>query len=230
VVALLTTILLYLQSLFTSVSSPVGLTILFVSVFVVVILVDYMEHRVRPSVGAALGDVLRSCVRDSVDITTVAHFLADSREEDLVDGDEVHVLTNSLEGYDLSPAALRIIAENVREGVRYIYYLPGLPTLAAEKDRFVHEITTRVAGLPATTIDERLRFYRADEDALYSFAVVSARAIHAAYWYITTPSRDGRADPELVILKLRRDLRDRVIGVMTRLRRRHSTLASTRGL
>jgi len=254
VIALLSVLVLFLQSLFTG-SAVIRIPFVFAGLFALILVARVLEERLSPQIMPVLRRLFNSCAREGSRITTVSEFLVQTDEEGLKRGDEVHVLTNSLFGYDMTPPAVQVIANNLLEGVRYIYYLPcgrEYPNIANEKDSFV-KLVSDECHLSGNEINSYLRFLLIEEDCLFNFAVVrrTAAGTADAYWYITTPAQSPPADSEplesgplspqseaspsfknpwLIILKLHGPLADELLNVFLFLGKSKTALATSPGL
>lgn len=238
--AALSTLVLFLQTLFDGDGKYVRVPLVFLSLVAVIASVRYLEHRLAPPAIQTLRQILNSCAKQASRITTVAKFLTQTDEDSLISGDEVHILTNSLKGYDMTPPAMAVIADNLRDGVRYIYYLPQkseYPGLEQEKEGFVRSVE-QASGRPNRVVEENLRIYLVEEPCLYNFAVVfrAAPSEFKGYWYITTPSPPEQSDipkpepptvskaetdldPSLVILRLSTEMTEDLWRLFAHLRR-----------
>ncbi len=256
-VALLSTLVLLLQSRLAGRSSSIQIAAVFGAMFLILFVVQFLERRFIPTPLSVLRRILNSCAREGYRVTTVRDFLTETSEEDLLRDDEVHVLTNALESYDMTPPATEVIAKNIRDGVKYIYYLPGIeeyPTLGDEKDAFVNGIHAYDPTLSAQDIDANVLFYVINEECLYNFAIVRrrSRGTMSAYWYVTTPGPDVKTqspwpgseeqrvtqstdvekqvDRRLVILAVDRNLCDELFRVFQELGRGRQVAALSAGL
>jgi hypothetical protein len=159
----------------------------------------------------ALQRIVNSTSRGAMEITTVRAFLDKTDEKALVAGDEVIVLTNDLEGYDLKPEAVEVTGGNVIEGVKYVFLLPVAEASYLAKDAATlrRSIEAKYPGKTAM-IDQNLVFRWVNIPVLYHFAIVRRErpAVTAGYWYVTAPPAQSASQPDLAISTLTRDHRN----------------------
>jgi hypothetical protein len=192
-------------------------------IFVIVLLLFYVNERIKqivaPNAMKVLRPILNSCARDAFEITTIHDFLIETSEDSLAAGDEVLILTNSLDAYDTTAPAVRVIARNLKDGVKYVYFLEvdEYPALLDEIDRFVGLLLREPTGLAPNLLGQHLIFYSVVEECIHNFAIVKVRGNVRGYWYITTPSNTDPKERQLVILEMRRDHRDNLLKLFQRL-------------
>nr|AAU43685.1 hypothetical protein GZ26D8_16 [uncultured archaeon GZfos26D8]QNO53166.1 hypothetical protein NDOAJMFA_00016 [Methanosarcinales archaeon ANME-1 ERB6] len=205
----------------TMIGLPLTILIVVLSISVIVIVMDRIKNKYQPDLQNILGKILNSCAKDplKLKITTIRNFLDKTKEESLIMGDKVHILTNSLKTYDLTAPAVKVIADNLRDGVHYIYYLSPkkYPVLIAEKDKFVDLILKEREDLNKDHINSNLIFYTIDEKCLYNFATVTKKGATEGYWYVATLSPE-ESSPNLTILTLSEDDTNELVKAFTRLR------------
>ncbi len=221
VVGLLSAIAVLLKLDYAPDNSAMGFVVLVLLLSGIVAIGDLAKEKLQPKLVESLAPLLNSCARDSLSITSVATFLEKTEEHQLAEGDEVHVLTNTLASYDSTVPALNVISENVKEGVKYIYYVSQsrFPALELEKSEFIGRLKNDY-HVKDEVLAERIQFYVFDEECLFNFAVVQARGHVTGYWYITTPPKRGATVNSLIILTLPNDHRDVLLGVFEQLRGR----------
>lgn len=203
------------EPILTKLFGSFSIVVVAILLFLALILLDVVKNRYRPGIMDILPGILNSCARNKLEITTIDDFLQETKESSLGRGSEVHVLTNSLESYDLTLPALKVIARNLANNVKYIYYLHvgEYPQLADQKDRFVNLLLNERKDLTHDNIDSNLIFHIIDEPALYNFSIVKAQGAKG-YWYVTTVP-EGSAN--LAILLLDQDNIDKLMKVFSRL-------------
>jgi molybdopterin converting factor small subunit len=113
-------------------------------------------------------------MKNNIFINTAEVNDANSSEQFLRDGDEIHIVTNALETYDLP--ILDKIAERLMQGVSYYYYLPAQSVKVRKNGKkFFEEIEKYVQSkkeiskeLKTTTL-KKIRFYNIGEESDYCY-------------------------------------------------------------
>lgn len=133
-------------------------------------------------------------------ITTVREFLTATKEESLTAGDRVMILTNNLRNYDLLPGTVKIIADNIKEGVIYEYFLPVTndPTLREELKSLMEALIRHDIRL--NMLKENLRIHDITDPLTYSYAIVQQNRETRAYWYVATEPQ--QSDAKLAIIRV----------------------------
>lgn len=205
----------------TMIGLPLTILIVVLSISVIVIVMDRIKNKYQPVLQNTLGGILNSYAKDplKLKITTIRNFLDESKEESLTMRDEVHIITNSLKTYDKTPPAVKVIADNLRDGVHYIYCLSPkeYPVLIDEKNEFVDLILKERKDLNRDHINSNLIFYNIDEKCLYNFATVTKKGDTEGYWYVATLSPE-ESSSNLTILTLSEGDTNELVKVFKRLR------------
>lgn len=190
----------------------------FIIILFLIVITDQIKERLTPETPKILRNIINDCARNAFEITTIHDFLVETKEESLNAGDEVHILTNSLEGYDATRPAVKVISQNLEDGVKYLYYLPAkeFPALTDETSDFVAKIFRERSTLPPSVINSNLVFFEIDEECIYNFAIVKTKGTVRGYWYITTPSSNDPKLRQLVIMEMANSDRDRLLKLMKR--------------
>jgi hypothetical protein len=131
-----------------------------------------------------LVNITNNIPKNEAMITTVSDFLDLSKEEALIKGDVVKILTNNLSNYDLLDKTIDIMADNLAEGVCYEYYLPLENDYQLEED--LKKLIKKIAE--KTSINSFLNFkiFKTKQPLLFSYAVVKNNRDLNGYWYIAT--------------------------------------------
>jgi hypothetical protein len=220
-IAALSTCLIFLDKFLPNFNKLILILIIFGLILSLNILEDYVT-RLQAHPTFVLRKILNSAQRETLEITTIQKFLTAAAEARLTRGDSVHILTNSLESYDLNEYYIdNALADNLKEGVKYYYYLPK-----DNRDRLIEEKTLLVnilvkKGIDPTVLQDTLIFYLVDDGCMYNFATIhskSQKQTLKGYWYLTMPSPDKAGDVNLVVLALRKDHSDELDKLLTTLR------------
>lgn len=228
ILSILSTLIILIELLFNSFINKFGemITIMFavIPIFLISILIDFVKDKYQPEVLNILREIHNSCARDQLDITYIGGFLQETDEISLSKGDEVKVLTNSLESYDSTPPSLKVIAKNLYENVKYIYYVSPTeyPTLLDQKDEFIRLLLKENSNLDHNDINSNLIFYIINEPCLYNFSIVKNKGSTKGYWYVTTSQSESL---NLTILTLNRDNTDKLIKVFNHLTTNRKVMA-----
>lgn len=183
----------------------------------------------------SLRTIINSCARsasEEFEYTTVGDFLQ-KIEARLAEGDEMNVLTHDIDAYDGLAPAVEALAQNLRRGVRYNYYMPDnsrstLMQAASFFDRLEHEM--HVAGsAPAAArdrLDSLVSLYLHPHALLYYFAMIRRGGGNLeTSWYITSPN-DRKPDRSLLVTtRLSEGNRDLLVNVFDKLRRESKRLS-----
>ncbi|MCL2477565.1 hypothetical protein [Candidatus Bathycorpusculum sp.] len=113
-------------------------------------------------------------MKNNIFINTAEVNDANSSEQFLRDGDEIHIVTNALETYDFP--ILDKISERLMRGVSYYYYLPAQSAKVRENGKkFLEEITNHIQSkneisreIKRTTL-QKIRFYNIGEESDYCY-------------------------------------------------------------
>ncbi len=180
----------------------------FVAVFGLYYLVDnWNRHVLDINVVDKLRKIINSTSRDNSQITTIKNFLGETEEEKLDNGDIVYILTNSIRHYDTSPAAINVIAKNLSESVKYVYFVKfdDYSEFEQEKSEFITLLTRHKAITNNTILDKYLVFIGIPDPSIYNFAIVINRGATIGYWYQTIPDENEIDKNSLVITTLNPD-------------------------
>ena len=219
--SVLATLSIVLARSLINTNEPIAILIVFVVLAATNAVTDYLRKLFERDHLSALQRILASSTRESLDITTVRRFLVDTNEEALKGEAQVHILTNDLSSYDLTPPALDVIASNLIDGVKYLYYLPerDFPALKVQRNVLVEKL---MGARPAPSIAQlraNLCFYPVPSPCLFNFAIVDNGRNLRGYWYLAAPTIGEEGNSDLVVIELRHDNRDQLVSVLERLRR-----------
>ncbi len=215
-ISLTSTVLIHIQSLFPTINTFQKSVIIFIMIFIILTLTDYIIKKLYLKITITLVKIINSLSIEEKNVKTVQQFLTDPStiESKLTEGDEVHILTNSLENYDLSQPAIDIIAENILKGVKYIYYIPlnFYETLKEELSTLI-SILYNEKSIDRRQILDNIIFYNVNIEGLYNFAYIKSKYKRVGYWYITTPSENVNEGNNLIIVELDKKDRNILIGI-----------------
>jgi len=198
VLALLGTGMISLGEYLYNSNSPLWLnaTIIF-GIFLISFLLTLLSDK-KDWVLMSLVEISNNIPKGETKTTSVSEFLKHSDEEALKKGDKVTILTNDLNNYDLLPNTLDVIAENIKEGVLYVYYLPL--DHEAQLWEQVHKLASAILERTDITAILNLKICTVDLALIYSFAMVEQNSSKKAYWYLSMETSCD--DANLLIVEL----------------------------
>src|SRR5664280_1264217 len=215
---------------FLSRARSITLIIMLAIVIVAIVFVGQLIADRSPAL-STLSSIYNSTVRQALKLTTIASFLAGggNTEAGVGDQDEVHILTNDLAGYDLTDAALSVIAKNLCNGVRYLYYLPADSYgLLNQATSLLTRIRSSAPDLSDRALDRNLVFYDVLEPCIYNFAVIIKHGSRGSpgatdgCWYLAH-SDPSQSNGRLLIMEVSPDDADslvRLFGILRKAPRR----------
>ncbi len=167
--------------------------ILIMYIFVEVI-TGYLNQRYNPF--SDLIEFMNSCLKKDIEICPLSQNTAESSENNMSKNDEIHILTNDLMNYDLKEFALTLIASNVINGVKYIYYIPNSQRedYKSFRERLCLEITRQLDKEAQSDEADNyfnsnvLFFFIPDENDLtynFSLTLFSDPRKNTGCWYIS---------------------------------------------
>lgn len=196
----------------------------------------------------SLRNIVNSCAKsgdENFEEYTINEFL--KKEEDRhIEGDEMHILTHDLEGYDSLEIAVASISQNLLKDVKYVYYFPGhdwggreqlapfLRRLQSELVRLTTSGTiaqTHSMATANTVLDRNVTIYFHRHALLYYFTVHRRQGRpHAGYWYVTSPigsDTSGGGTHQLVTTKLSDQNREELDSLLRSLRKEAKAMRPT---
>ncbi len=183
--------------------------ILLLLIFLLSILVLVMQNPIQQLL--KLSSITNNIPKNTTRITSVEEFLKSSKEESLISGDSIKILTNNLCSYDLLDANIDVLADNLSEGVRYEYYLPL--DADAELKENLKEFIRKISSKTSINSFFNLKVFRTNHPLLFSYAVVKNKISNKpninGYWYIATSS----VDSNLTIVSIEGDSKNELLNV-----------------
>lgn len=115
-------------------------------------------------------------------------------------GDQVHSLTCDLLTIDGREVVQRYVAQNLRNGAEYTYYLPRDQDLKASVLEVVQSVK-ELSGLDADTLRSRMNFYEISTPVLYNFSYMRTLGQGEwVSWYLLTPPGGNRNEHEGMVV------------------------------
>jgi hypothetical protein len=119
-------------------------------------------------------------------------------ESDLADGDQIHSLTSDLTTIDGRETVQQTIAENLKRGAQYFWYMPALPA-SSEGERqsaqrllsFARKIMPLVPDLTDDQLNEQIQLYVVRVPILLHFGYSVLSSGEWCYWYLLSPPPRG---------------------------------------
>lgn len=158
-----------------------------------------------------LTQITNNIPKNDAMITTVSDFLNSSKEELLIKGDKVKILTNNLSNYDMIDKTIDIIANNLAEGVCYEYYLPLDDDHQLEND--LRNLIGKIALKTNINSFLNLKVYKTKQPLLFSYAVIKKDNNLNGYWYIATANKKNN----LTIVSIQGESKNQLINVFNKI-------------
>lgn len=166
------------------------LIIIVVTLIMIVITMAVIRNTSKKSIINRLCELQNTYLIEPNFVTSEEHTKV-SKEKDLAKGGTAKILTNSLT-YDMSCSS--DIADNIRDGARYIYILPNTNLVLDSVEQYITKIATELGDVVTCTdfLKNNIEFWFFDSKilSLYNFATLRQTAndqilpFDQAWWYI----------------------------------------------
>ena len=137
--------------------------------------------------------LLNACLKRKIYIKNVSRHLIDSKEKEIPECSEVHLLVNDIKNYDLTSVAIDVISQNIRRNVKYIYYAPDSDDLNRDFIALQKYIGDKIYETLCQSLAPDLAKSMKDElltDHLLVFKLANENEFVYNFSYLVTPERE----------------------------------------
>ena len=146
--------------------------------------------------------ILNGCLKRKIHIIALSEYFKNAKESNLSENSEVHLITNDIRNFDLTEVAIEVIAKNVWNNIKYLYYIPNNTEMANDYNTLIEKVTKNIklknpaisTNLLGDIIQRNLKsiILPDEHEFLYNFCfIVSPNNKEiASAWYVTNQDFD----------------------------------------